>query len=300
METKKNPLSSLLGILIVLSVIVVVLLFLFLDQRVKNRRTIAQLEEYSELVSSTKDSLEVELKSIIIQYDSLRTDNDTINQQLNVQQDRIQRLLALRSSDVEKIRRYEKELTSIREVLRNYIVQIDSLNTKNIQLVAENVELKNIGVKLETKNIQLEKEREQLTTIKGEAETLIAAGINTVPLNKRGKDENKVDRITKLRVDLTIRKNIVAKPGPKIIFLRVLRPDGVVLGSLEPGVFNAEGSDLVYSAHREIIYENDDIPVSIFWDNTGDLVAGNYNVELYSEGKLIGTSEFALKEGRFF
>ena len=300
METKKSSISSLLGVLIVLSVIVIVLLFLFFDQRKQSREVIAELEQYSELVTSKKDALEVELKSIILQYDSLKTDNDTINLQLDLQQERIEKLLSLRSSDMEKIRRYEKELNSIREVLRSYIVQIDSLNTKNIQLMAENVELKNFGVKLETKNVELEKEKEQLTTIKGEAETLIASGINTFPLNKRGKDENKIDRITKLRVDFTIRKNLIAEPGPKVFYLRLLRPDEVVLGSIEPGVFNTKDSELAYSAKREIIYENEDIPVSIFWDNNGDLVAGLYKVELYSDGKLIGSSEFALKESRFF
>jgi hypothetical protein len=220
--------------------------------------------------------------------------------QLDIQQERIEKLLSLRMSDLDKIRRYEKELTSIREVLRSYIVQIDSLNTKNIQLMAENVELKNIGVKLESKNIELEMEREQLTTIKGEAETLIAAGINTVALNKRGRDENRIDRVTKLRVDFTVRKNLIAKPGPRMFYLRLLRPDNVVLGSFDPGVFPTMNSELPYSAKREIIYENDDIPVSIFWDNSGDLVAGSYQIEIYCEGKLIGTSEFALKEGRFF
>lgn len=300
METKKGSISSLMGVLIVLSVIVIVLLFLFFDQRKQSREVIAELEQYSELVTSKKDALEVELKSIILQYDSLKTDNDTINLQLDLQQERIEKLLSLRSSDMEKIRRYEKELNSIREVLRSYIVQIDSLNTKNIQLMAENVELKNFGVKLESKNVELEKEKEQLTTIKDEAETLIASGINTVPLNKRGKDENKIDRITKMRVDFTIRKNLIAEPGPKMFYLRLLRPDEVVLGSNDPGVFNTKDSELAYSAKREIIYENEDVPISIFWDNNGDLVAGLYKVELYSDGKLIGSSEFALKESRFF
>ena len=300
MDIKNLNTSKLLGILAVLGVILIVLLALFINQRVKSNKIITQLEEYSEIITSTKDSLELELKIIIMQYDSLKTDNDTMNTQLVVQQDRIQKLLQLRMSDVEKIRRYEKELNSIREVLRSYIVQIDSLNTKNLQLMAENVELKTIGTKLETRTRQLEKEKEVLTTITDEAKTLIAAGINMVPLNKRGREDNKIDRITILRTDFTIRKNTVADPGPKIIYLRLTRPDGLVLGSPESGIITVEGEDLSFSARREVIYENNDLPVSIFWNNNGDLVAGNYKVELYCEGKLIGNTEFGLKEGRFF
>ena len=137
-------------------------------------------------------------------------------------------------------------------------------------------------------------------SIKDEAETLITSGILSVPLNKRGKEDNKIDRITKIRVDFTIRKNAIAKSGPKMIYLRILRPDKIVLGSSEPGVFQIKDGELPFSAKREIIYENDDIPVSIFWDNNGDLISGLYQVELYSEGKNIGNAEFALKEGRLF
>jgi len=300
MENKKITFPTLIGILILLSVILIVLLVLFIDQRKKSNAVISQLEEYSAMITSKKDSLEFELKNIILQYDSLKSDNDTLNTQLSVQQEKIQKLLELRMSDVEKIRRYEKELNSIREVLRSYIVQIDSLNTKNLQLMAENVELKSIGTRLESRTRQLEKEKEILTTITDEAKTLIAAGIVTVPLNKRGKEDNKIDRITLLRTDLTLRKNTVADPGPKMIFLRLLRPDGLVLGSHEAGIFTSGNQEISYSAKREVIYENNDLPVSIFWDNNGDLISGNYVVELYCEGKLIGNTEFSLKEGRFF
>jgi len=300
MESKKQNFPKLIGIMILLSVILIVLLVLFIDQRKKSKVIITRLEEYSALITSQKDSLEVELKNIIFQYDSLKSDNDTMNVQLTVQQEKIQKLLELRISDVEKIRRYEKELKSIREVLRSYIVQIDSLNTKNVQLTAENIELKNKGTKLETRTRQLEKEKEILTSITDEAKTLIAAGIITVPLNKRGKEDNKIDRITKLRSDFTLRKNTVAEPGPKMIFLRLIRPDGVILSSLEAGLFSTGNQEIPYSAKREIIYENNDIPVSVYWDNNGDLIAGNYKVELYCEGKLIGNTEFSLKEGRLF
>lgn len=300
MVIKKIPLSKLPGIVILLSVILLVLLILFIDQRRKSNRIINQLEEYSQMVTEKKDSLEFELKTIIVQYDSLKSDNDTMNVQLEIQQERIQKLLQLRMSDVEKIRKYENELKSIREVLRSYILQIDSLNTKNLQLMAENVELKNIGTKLQTRTRQLEKEKEVLTSITDEAKTLIAAGINTISLNKRGKDDTKIDRITKLRTDFTIRKNTVADPGPKMIYLRIIRPDGLVLGSPESGIIVFENQEIPYSAKREIIYENNDIPVSIYWDNNGDLISGNHSVELYCEGKIIGKTEFNLKEGRFF
>ena len=49
------------------------------------------------------------------------------------------------------------------------------------------------------------------------------------------------------------------------------------------------------SASRTVNYENTDLPVSIFWTNDGEIVPGEHGVELYVEGKLIGSSAVILK-----
>lgn len=295
MENKKNSLSLLIAGFAVMTLALIVVLFLYFDQRKESRAVIAQLQQYSGIMEVKKDSLENELNGIIAQYDALKSDNDTLNLQLTMQQEKIKKLLAMRISDSEKIKRYEKELLTIRDVLKSYIVQIDSLNTKNQILLVENKDLRNVGAKLENKNKKLEQEKEELTTIKLEAKTLIAAGITAVPLNKRSKEQEKADKVTKIRVDFTLRKNTVADAGTRIVYLRLIRPDGVVLGSKDASVLEFEGNQLPYSASREVIYEKNDLPVSIFWDNNGDLLKGVSTCELYCDGKLIGKSEFTLK-----
>ena len=295
MENKKNSPSLLIAGLAIMSVALIVVLFLYFDQRKESREVIAQLQQYSGMMEVKKDSLETELNGIIVQYDALKSDNDTLNKQLTLQQEKIKKLLSMRISDSDKIKRYEKELLTIRDVLKSYIVQIDSLNTKNQILLVENKDLKNVGAKLETKNKKLEQEKEELTSIKLEAKTLIAAGITPVALNKRSKEQDKVDKVTKIRVDFTLRKNTVADAGTRIIYLRLIRPDAVVLGTKETGVLEYEGTQLPYSASREVNYEKNDLPVSIFWDNNGDLIKGNNICELYCDGKLIGRTEFTLR-----
>ncbi len=295
MDNTNNSTKTLKIILAIVSVALIALLILYFTQRKESKEIIAQLEQYSGNITVKKDSLENELKSIIIQYDSLKTDNDSIDQQLTDQQDKIKRLLSLRVNDTEKIRKYEKELGTIREVLRSYIVQIDSLNTRNQLLTAENIQLKTKSDEVVTKNVQLQQEKEELTTIKDVAKTLVTANIEAIPMNKRGKEEERVSRVEKIRVDFLVRKNTLADPGQKVIYLRIVRPDRIVLGSPESGTFTVGEEQLPYSARREIIYENNDLPVSIYWDDNGDLLAGTYNVELFSEGKKIGESEFTLK-----
>jgi Tfp pilus assembly protein PilN len=137
MENKKNSLSLLIGGFAIISVALIVVLFLYFDQRTESRAAIAQLQEYSGMMEVKKDSLEKELNGIIVQYDALKSDNDTINQKLTIQQEKIKKLLSMRISDADKIKRYEKELLTIRDVLKSYIVQIDSLNTKNQILLSK-------------------------------------------------------------------------------------------------------------------------------------------------------------------
>ncbi len=296
MENKKSSVQYLKVVLIVLSIALVILIYLYFDMKKENNATILKLQEYSSFVEAKKDSLETELKGIILQYDSLKTNNDTLNFELEVQQDKIKRLLSLRINDAAKIKKYEKELTTIREVLKSYIVQIDSLNTKNQILLVENKELRNTSLKLVTENKQLSQEKDELITIKDEAKTLIAAGIIVVPLNQRNKENDKADKIEKIRTDFSLRKNTLADAGAKIIYLRLIRPDGVVLGSSKTGgVFQYESEQIPFSASREVNYENNDLPVSIFWDNNGTLVKGNYHCELYCESKKIGTGNFTLR-----
>ena len=282
-------------LVVVLAIALMVIAYLFYTQKKESESVIAQLEEYSGLITSQKDSLESELTGIIVQYDSLMTENDTMNLKLAMQQDKIERLLKLRLSDTQKIRAYEKELGTIRGVLRSYIVQIDSLHTLNKELLVENVELRTKSAKVENINKQLTEDKEELITITNEAKTLVASDIIGVGLNKRSNDTNRFKQVEKVRVDFILRKNSVSKPGPKMIYLRLIRPDNLVLSSPEPGVLSFNGEEIPYSANREVIYENNDVPVSIFWDNNGDLVGGNYVIELYEEGKLVGSSEFALK-----
>jgi len=295
MENNKPKAGSLQIILIILTAALVIVTVIFFVQKKKNKDMISKLQEYSNMVEEKKDSLENELNNIIVKYDSLMTDNDSINGMLVAQQDKIKRLLSLRVSDADKIKKYENELGTIRDVLRSYIVQIDSLNTRNQILVAENKQLKNKNVESENKNQQLQAEKEQLTNIKNTATTLVAANLAAVPINKRGKEKDKSDKIDKIRVDFVVRANAVAEAGPKVIYLRIVRPDSIALGATDAGVISVGDQQIPFSASREINYENKDVPVSIYWANNGDLISGNYRVELYAEGKKIGNSEFSIK-----
>ncbi len=295
MGENKSNVGVLYGVLGLLVVVLAVAVYMLLDTRKNLTIATADLAEKTEYFRIERDSLEGELRNIYVQYDSLETDNLEIQIEMQQQQLKIDKLIAIQADDAYKIKMYKREMETIRSVLRSYIVQIDSLNMQNQELLAANKQLRNSERRLTTEKEQLEKDKSQLEEIKDLATTLQASELNLVMLNKREKETSRIRSAVKVRVDFVLRANKVTTPGEKNIYLRILRPDQVLLGSPEMEMFEFEGEQVPASSSRTVTYENEDLPVSIFWTNDGEIVPGEHSVELYTEGKLIAHSSFVLK-----
>ncbi|HBH49993.1 MAG TPA: hypothetical protein DDX98_15210 [Bacteroidales bacterium] len=290
-QPKKKVPMYLIAILVTLGVIVIALgikLFALLED-------VEVAEEAKAYVEQQKDEMEGELNELIVSYDSLKTNNDSINERLAVEQDKIRRLLRVQATNAKKLQMYEKELGTLRRIMRSYIVQIDSLNTRNRELTEENIAVRQ-ELREKEENIQkLSETQEELSSVVAEAQKLAAKNIVAVGLNSRSKPKDKISKIEKLRVCFIVRENNVAEAGSKMIYVRIIRPDEVVLSSPDAGMFDYQEESLVYSAKRELEYDNQDIDMCIFWDKTEELIEGTYFIALYSEGYEIGTSSITLK-----
>ena len=294
MSEKKTNVGVLYGIIGLLVVVLAVSVFMLLDLKKDYDTSTAELEQNRIFFAMERDSLERELHNIYLSYDSLETDNTKIQAELALQQEKINRLIAIQADDAYKIKMYKREMETLRSVLRSYIVQIDSLNSQNQVLMAENVQLKRSEQKLKTEKEKLETDKAALEQIKDLASTLQASDIFVEPINEKNRPRKRLNSINKIRTDFVMRANSVTVPGEKIVVLRLVRPDGIALGSPEMDVVSVNGEDLPASASRTVTYENADLPVSIFWTNNGELVPGEYLVEIYCEGKLIGNDVFTL------
>ena len=295
MTEKKTNVNALYGVLGLLLVILAVAVYMLLDTR-KNLNLVSDdLAEKTEFFHMEKDSLERELRNIYYRYDTLETNSLELQAEMKLQQDKIDKLISLQAEDAYKIRMYRKEMETLRSVLRSYIVQIDSLNMQNQELLAQNKQLRNTELRLTTEKEQLQQDKIQLEEIKDLATTLQASQINLVLLNKRDKESSHIRTADKVRVDFVLRANKVTPAGEKQVSLRIIRPDQVTLGSPELEMIDFNGEQLPASASRVVNYENEDLPVSIFWTNDGEIVPGEHTVEIYSEGKMIGLASFVLK-----
>lgn len=286
-EKKKIPVFLIVLIVILLCVAGYMVFEYF---NVKNEA--AAKEEKLEF---TRDSLETELIQIIVDYDSLKTDNDSINQLLIQEQEKIQRLLSIQAQSNAKINLYKKEMGTLRKIMRSYIVQIDSLNTLNQKLTEENLEVKAKLHTSEKKYQKLTDEKEVLSGQVEKASILNAKNIEIHPLNKNSKDKTKATKIEKIKTCFVVRENAIIEAGPKDLFIRIIKPDDVLMTNSADNLFEVNGETLVYSAKRQLIYENKDIDICIFYDKSEEFVPGTYKVIIYAEGNQIGESEFTLK-----
>ena len=278
----------LIAIVITLSVIAILLgVKLFIDTRSHN--------ESMQYVESEKQKLETELNGLIVEYDSLKQNNDSLDSQLTAEQDKIRQLLKIQASSTTKIKMYERELGTLRKVMRSYIVQIDSLNTRNQELTAENITVKQQLNKVSSDYDEVSRQKEALSSTVKIAQKLNAKNIIIDGLKKNSKESEKINKIEKIRVCFTVRENNVAEAGTKTIYLQIVRPDDVVLSSPDAGTFTFGNESMVYSAKRDLEYENADIDMCIYWDVTEELIPGTYFIGLYSEGYEIGSGTFALK-----
>ena len=295
MNMENNTVKSQKKTSLILTILVVVLAvslgLMFLQyNKMKTDNSIVQ-----EALEGQKESLSNELKDMMSEYEGLKSENDSINNQIDKQEDRIKKLLSINASNLDKIKLYKKELATLREVMKSYIVQIDSLNVRNQMLVTENSEV-NSALEVSRKNNEnLSKEKEDLNSKVKTASIMSAKNIMVSPLNKRGKDTDKAAKTTKIKTCFTVRENSLVTSGEKIVYLRITRPDQLLLASSEQDVFDYEGKQIVFSAKRAVTYENADVDLCIFWDNSGELVKGQYNVDLFCEGHLIGSNTFVLK-----
>jgi len=261
-----------------------------------NRQQKMESTEMQQALEDEKNSLSNELSNLMGEYESLKTDNDSMNRKVEVQQDKIKKLLSINANNLEKIKLYKKELVTLREIMKSYIVQIDSLNQRNQQLVAENTEVKSKLDVARKNNEQLSQDKEELTQKVKQASVLSAKNVVVTLLNKRGKETSRTGKVSKIKVCFTVRENSIVPAGQRIIYLRITRPDQLVFASSQDNLFDFQGAKVVYSEKRDINYENSDIDLCIFYPvKEGEMIAGNYAVDLFTDGNLIGNTTFTIK-----
>ena len=253
-----------------------------------------------ELVEMDKREMENEYERFAAQYNEMKTQvtNDSLMAQLEQEQQRTQELLEelrrTKNNDAAEIARLKKELATMREVLKSFVAEIDSLNRLNTQLMGENEDLRQQQAVQAQQISSLSSEKASLSDKVEIASQLDATGIRVSALNKRGKEAKKTKDVRKFQVSFNIARNVTAAAGNRSIYVRIIKPTGEVLEG--GGTFHFENRTLEYSIRKDIEYNGEETPVTVYWDVTEMLVAGQYRVQIFADGKNIGGGSISFEK----
>lgn len=259
-----------------------------------------QMTDLEQMYSIDKEVLEDEFNELSLQYEGYKFNvgNDSLLSLLSTEQAKVQRLQeelrTVKATNTKEITRLKNELLLLRKIMRNYVVQIDSLDRVAKQLTVEKNEAVQKYRQASNTATKLTKEKEKLTERVTLASRLDATGINITPVNSRGKLAKSIKKMEQFVVDFRIAKNITAPVGEKVIYVRIMKPDDDILVKSRADVFAFEGKEINYSMKKLVEYEGEDLPVTMYWNIEEFLSPGTYRVDIFIDGNLIGRKNFSL------
>ncbi len=283
--------------LLAVAVLALIGVLIYMSMNVKQLEQ--EKQEMQELAELDKQEMENEYERFTLQYGEMMTqiNNDSIIAQLTQEQMRTKQLLEelkqVKASDAREITRLKKELAAVREVLRSYIRQVDSLNQINQQLRQENERVSTELAETNREKQGLQQEKQTLTEKVAIAAQLDATGIQMTPLNKRSKAAKKMKDAKTLQVGFTIARNVTAQNGNRTLYVRIQTPAGTVLNG--GGTFAYENRQLEYSMKKTVEYSGEETPVTVYWQVNEFLEGGDYRVSIFADGNMIGTRTFSFK-----
>lgn len=252
----------------------------------------------SELEDEKRDLTE-QMEGLQNDYATLSSDYDNINSQLDTSRaevaDLLERIKKTNATNRAKMRQYEKELGTLRSIMRNYIVQIDSLNSLNHKLTAEAAAARREAAASKAESVQLSQQVENLTGQVAAGSVIKARGLHIAAYNSSDKVTDRSSRTVRLLTSLSLVENDLAPKGPVRVFIRVKDPDGIILTNSNRSSFTFNGETMVASASRRVDYEGSEVDLSIYLNDIPEYRKGVYTVEAYTEQSFLGKSELMLR-----
>lgn len=290
--SKNENQKKLLIALVVISVVLAGALGYIWYQNSQNK---SQLEERKkELAASMQDLLDLQdaYSGLSVQYDTINMQLDSSRMEVELLMEKLQNE---RQVSAATIRQYQKELGTLRTIMKGYIVQIDSLQKLNTKLTADAAAARKEAAASRKKNEELSKTVENLSGQVSAGAVIKAYGLKTEAYNKSDKVTDRSSRVSYLLTTLTLGENDLAEKGPVTVYLRVKDPNGFLLVSGAQKAFEYNGEVMNCSASREVDYQGAAVDLGIYLNDIPEFTKGVYTVEAYTGKSLLGTTELMLR-----
>ena len=250
-------------------------------------------------LQTDKEALTEQIVALQNDYESLSSDYDSINLQLDSSREEVaqlvERIKNTEATNRAKMRQYEKELGTLRSIMRGYIVQIDSLNQLNHKLTADAAAARREAAEHRKLNEQLTAQVEDLTGKVSTGSIIKARGLRLEAYNNSGKIVDRGKSVVRLLATLSLVENALAEPGPVRVYIRVKDPEGNLLDDGRGTTFSYGGQTLEATASREVDYVGQEVELSIYVNNIPAYDKGIYTCEAFTEQAKLGSCELMLR-----
>lgn len=250
-------------------------------------------------LNDEKKDLTEQIQMLQNDYEGLSSDYDSINAQLDSSREEIaqlvERVKKTEATNRAKIRQYQKELGTLRTIMKSYIVQIDSLNTLNHKLTAEAASARKEAAASKRLNAELSQQVEDLTGRVTAGAVLKARGVRLEAYNSNDKLTDRSGKVSRLLVTLSLLENELTPKGPVRVYVRVTDPDGNLLTDGRNTSFTIGEETLQATASREVDYQGTEVEMGIYVNNIPSFRKGVYSVTAYTNQGQIGSAELLLR-----
>ena len=296
-----------IGVFLALAALIIVLIV----QNAEHSRNAAAIQEQADSLRVENDRLE--LANLTSEFDRLNAEfnqyedrelnikNDSLVQQYNEAKERVNSLIQeldrekkSNRANREKIKQLENEISTLKGIAKHYLEEIRRLNEENEGLRQELSTEKGRNETLARENATVSRSNAELTQTVQLAKKLNITSLSLQAYNKKDKNEKNITKAKKLGVSFVVTPNNTAAPGMKTFYVRIISPEGSVLGS-GPS-FSYDGTSVAATASRQMEYANQELPVSIYWTVNTTLTPGDYPVEVFADGYRLGTGRFNMKK----
>ncbi|MFM7090024.1 MAG: hypothetical protein ACKOZZ_04370 [Bacteroidota bacterium] len=311
---------------VIIAVLIGIIIYLFNNKQtliIENQQVKTALDETTQL----KEELEVQYEEALADLESLRGENEALNQlidnqkmEITGQKNRILSLLknsnALGKAKAE-INKLNEQIAFFKEEREKWALEKESLlaekirqdsinqslNSKLDESKETNDYLTSVTRDLTLEKSKLEKEKNSLAKKMDKASMIKTEKITIKTLQKKDNGKNvsrkNAENVNMLEICFLPMPNAAASGEGEKFKVRVISPNGetMTLGtSIAVFIQPDSGDEMQYTFETREIQSIDGSQNACFnWEPSKSLSAGTYKVEIYNKGYLAGTSSFSLK-----
>ena len=288
-ESKKSNTKIYLLLLVVLALFTTNAILYIRNKKADER--VVQLSDNKTRMQTEIDKIEADLDKANSNYaalsDSMKNEQRSAREKISQLREALrkgeltQKQLILAQEDVKQLRYFVAKYVADIEVLKH---QNDSLKTS---VAAANEQVRS----LEGQNKDLNKKVSAATALKA-----FGVLVTAVRIKSSGKESSvsKADPAQKLNISFNLVDNDFAQKTLHTIFMRVLDPNGNVVGATGNSTL-ASGETINFSYKTAIEFANDGRTYTLGWNNPEAFVKGEYSITMYADGYVLGTGKISLK-----